>query len=472
MASLERMLLIKIIQTGGLKQAIEWGIEEEDFITPTEKVIWRRLVHEYTSPETAGSVIGPELAKNLFPTLEMIDTDSFVTVEHLCFELRKQRLGRVILEQHQELLNAATIDPLMAVGMVQDLYEKIRFIQPGKATDVGIGKGFQKVNERYNKMRSGDTIGVMPWPWEPLQARTKGIQPDDYIVLYGRPKSMKTWVLVYLIYLAIVSDKRVLFYTKEMTDLNLYMRIAACMLHVIYDELRLGSMTAAKEAELLNLRYWADQLEENKSVICLSAKDAGGRDTVAWLQSKVEKYGAQIVFIDGIYLMSTDGKKNLKDNERVMLISRQIREMILHTCVPVIATVQANRKAEGHSQANLDEIAFSDALSQDCTMAIRVIKSKNETPNTVSLVMGGLREFDLVGFKIYAVPCVDFSFHSLLTQQEVDKAQAEDDPDEPAPGKGNGQKKKPKAAVPTKRKPPEAAIGREQRLKHLQNLPK
>jgi hypothetical protein len=107
-----------------------------------------------------------------------------------------------------------------------------------------------------------------------------------------------------------------------------------------------------------------------------------------------------------------------------MNISRDLRQMVLSTGVPVIATMQANRKAAGHNDANLDEIAYSDALAQDATMAARVINDK--VSPTISVVIGGSREFKLHGFRINAVPARDFSYHSELTEKDIEKAKEGD----------------------------------------------
>jgi len=101
--------------------------------------------------------------------------------------------------------------------------------------------------------------------------------------------------------------------------------------------------------------------------------------------------------------------------------------MILDTKVPVIATMQANRKAAGHENANLDEIAFSDAISQDCTMAIRVINEKASP--TIALVFGGAREINFEGLRIHGIPATNFDFHSTLTRKEIEKAKREDSDD-------------------------------------------
>jgi hypothetical protein len=99
--------------------------------------------------------------------------------------------------------------------------------------------------------------------------------------------------------------------------------------------------------------------------------------------------------------------------------------MILQTKTPVIATLQANRKAAQHEKAEFDEIAFSDSVSQDCTMAIRVIKNKFEP--TITLAFAGAREVKFAGMSIKAVPCTNFSFNSMLTDQEILKAKSADD---------------------------------------------
>jgi hypothetical protein len=137
----------------------------------------------------------------------------------------------------------------------------------------------------------------------------------------------------------------------------------------------------------------------------------------------VDQLKPDILFVDGLYLLS-DQRKSTSDHTRVMNISRDLRQMVLSTHVPVIATMQANRKAAGHSDANLDEIAYSDALAQDATIAARVIADKASP--TISIILAGSREFKLHGFRINAVPATDFSSHSELTEKDIEKAREAD----------------------------------------------
>lgn len=442
MASAEMQLVSKIIKTGDLKSVIEWGLTPDDFLMTEMRAIFQQILVTYTSPESSGSVIGPRLAQEKFTQLNLSDVDEFVTIPHLCQELRNRRLSNLIRDGIHRASESIG-DPIAATGHLQDIIGQVMRLDGGRNTDINFGVGMERLMERYLKIKAGETLGRFPWPWAPLQEETGGLAEDDYIVFYGRPKSMKTWVLCYNIAWAVQQEQRVLVYTKEMTGDNIYMRLGACLAGVPYSDVRKATLTPEQERLLWD---WVDRAYDlgPDRLVVLSAKDAAGRDTVAWLQSKIDRYAPTVCFVDGLYLMSPDNPRITEDHKRVMNISRGIRQMILDTKVPVVATMQANRKAAGHSRAELDEIAFSDSISQDCTMAARVINDKNE--QTISLVLGGSREFHLEGFRIYGIPATNFSFHSKLSAGEIAQAKTGDSEEEPEKKKRSPRTLKPRGS--------------------------
>jgi hypothetical protein len=90
----------------------------------------------------------------------------------------------------------------------------------------------------------------------------------------------------------------------------------------------------------------------------------------------------------------------------------------------VIATMQANRQAAKNQTAQLDEIAYSDAIAQDATGIFRVINEK-KTP-TIALVAGGTREYKIHGVRIHGIPATDFSFKELMTEKDIMTAKEQD----------------------------------------------
>lgn len=431
-------LISRIVSAARIHDAVTRGlvinsllnsVELEDFATAEARAIYSQLSSMRDIPAFKGSYHTPETLRDLvFPMFVCDDNDQSITNEALVKYVKDDRVRRDLQNAAKLALERVSRSQPDYVGIVNELQATCTHIQNrciSKETDVPFDASYGRSMGRIRALDAGWDMSCGKWPWHPLQKATGGLQPDDYMVLYGRPKNMKTWVLSYLLSHFYEQGKSMLIYTKEMTADNIFRRAGACLARVEYQYMRLGG--APKDVmETLELVGRMLQLrQKTQPVWALSANNApDGADTVPWLESKVEKYKPDLVFIDGMYLLS-DVKKAVKDNDRVRNISRAIRAMILKTRVPVIATIQANRAAAKNQEANTDEIAFSDALGQDTTLLMRCIKEKDQP--TIALVVGGVtREFDLEGFRINAQPAVNFEYHSEISLKEIEKAKERD----------------------------------------------
>lgn len=436
MANAEMMLICKVINEGKLRDVLEWGLSAEDFIADETRGIFKQLVSIYSDPETSGTLLGPHMARQLFSHLPLTEVDPGITVPYLCQQIRMRRIGVEIMQRSQKAIEyASTGQELTGLSELQMAVGNIMRLDAGKHVDVDGATGLQMVLDRYEQVKSGEIRGVCSWPWHAFEHETAGVQDDDYIVLYGRPKSMKSWVLSFFIYWATMvhtPDRRVLVYTKEMTPFTVYQRLAACMASLPYNNLRKAMLTEDQYHRLQALNDIIADLKRSQRLVVLSAKDVAGKDTVSWLRSKVEKFAPHIGFVDGLYLMSPENPKLVKTNEKLESVSRAMRQLILDTHVPFVCTLQANRKAAQHDRAELDEIAHSDAIAQDCTAAIRVIKDRDPNGDqSISLVVGGSREWSMAGCRIGGNPAIDFSQYGLLSEKDVMKAKQADDQPEP-----------------------------------------
>ena len=429
---MEAQLISRILRKGALRQVIDWGVSLDDFLTDEPRHIFSSLVAWMSVPSNKGGQIGHEAAQQLFPFLELCD-DEFTPTEVLCTEVRKNRLRVEIKSTIQRMLESVDNDPMESASVGDRQLKSLMELGYSKVTDIKFSVALDRAIARMELIESGVDLSVAKWPWEPLNTATLGLQADDYIVYYGRPKSKKTWMLAYHVAQTYLQGKRPLIYTKEMHPDNIHMRVAACIAQIPYQPFRIGGLEGNDRKRLYELRDMVRDLHSSEDMICLSGRDApGGKDTVEWLQAKIEKYNPDVVFIDGMYLMS-DGSsaKNQKDNIRVQNISRGIRQMVLTTGKPAVCTLQANRQAAKNQTAELDEIAFSDAIGMDATVIIRVVSDK--TTPTAALVLGGSREFSLHGLRVWAEPASNFEFKEEMTEKDIAKAKAADKSDsEPA----------------------------------------
>jgi hypothetical protein len=423
MANKEMQLVSRISHTGELSSAIDWGVTSEDFLSNEGRAMFNHLIGYYTQVGSSGSIIGPQAMTQFYPNFVRCD-DPTMTLSALCLEVRKQRLAMECQSKLGLVQQLLAYDPIEAMGLLNRTTSELNSVGFGKNSDMMLGPAYNNIVSKYCLQRSGVDLSWGKWPWEPLQVATQGLQRDDYICFYGRPKSMKSWVLAYFVAWLFNSGRRVLIYTKEMTQDNIFMRVIACLAEIDYQSFRAGNLSASEEYALHAIGRYIHAMQASQQIICLSGRDAPkGGDTVPWLRAKIDKYQPEMFAIDGLYLMS-DVYRARKDHERVRNISRDIRQMILDTGVPGLVTLQANRAAAKNEDANLDEIAFSDSISQDCTAIIRTINEK-ETP-TIQLVVGGSREWTLNGIRINGLPARDFTFNGYLTAKEIQKAKEHD----------------------------------------------
>jgi replicative DNA helicase len=363
-----------------------------------------------------------------------------MTIEAMCEEVRKSRLGKEAKAIADSILDMAERDPI-ALGLSQ-------------ATDVSFGSALGRIVTRYTAIKEGMPMSRLTWPWEIMNTMTGGLQDDDYIVLYGRPKSKKSWVMAAMIAHAFLQGVPTLLYTKEMVPDNILQRVAALCLGVPYQELRMGGLGPVHEEDLYRLLEFVRELENNgfrDRLMCLSGQDVPeGGDTIHWLRSKIDKYKPDVVFVDGLYLMSDGSKRPTADWTRVTAISRAARQMQLAIKKPLVCTVQANRRAAQHSRGELDEIAYADALGQDATIAARVIAERVPVDGveTCALVLAGSREFKLHGFRIGGEPATDFSYKGVLTEGDIERAKQGDTSDRESESPKAHAREKRKARAP------------------------
>jgi replicative DNA helicase len=421
MSNNEFRLITRIIREGHIKDVLAYGITEEDFTTLQGRSVWNNIYSFYKDHATRGSVQDEASFRANNSHFTFVDAPAMST-QAICHELRKFRLATALQTSSQTVVELAAVDPIAAALALRNLADSVIGLGTNKCNDIHLSNDIDRLIKQYEMKEDGTIKPILMWPWGRLNEVAGGIEEEDYILFYGRPKSMKTFVLTYLMAHAYEQGLRVLCYTKEMTPDNIMQRTYSFLANLPYQDVRQGRLSVAHKQSLNELgRHIHDEYirtNGKNELIVLSGQDSNGSDGVVWLSNKIDQYKPDICFVDGLYLLNDDkGSKKGADWNRVMNISRDIRQMILDKRVPVLATMQANRKAAGHQDAELDEIAYSDAVGQDITQSFRVINEKNMP--TIALLSAGSREYNLHGIRINKCPCQDFGFHSEMDPGDV-----------------------------------------------------
>lgn len=434
MSALDLLILGWAVHNQNYEALCSAGFDAEDLQTSQGKALHSVIRDFRELPGAHGATPNMAYLLSQFPGLELPNPGN-IQPETLIHQLREHRItkeARVLLDGTNKLLMDA-YNP-QAISQITKLRDNLNtlLLLTTNTHDSDAVQGMAGAVNEYEDLKSG-ALKYMPWPWRELHTWSNGIEPTDYIIIYGRPKNKKTFYLLYFIAQCFFNGYKILVYSKEMPEEQIWRRMLGFLAQLPYDELRLARLTTEDYARM----YAADAMVRDRvavsggtnNIICVSGQDAPGKsDTVGWLESKIDRHKPDIVFIDGLYLMASQSKS--KDaHERIGQISTAVRNMSLARKLPIVATVQANRtkgnKAAMEGDQDLDDVAHADALARDATHLWRIVASR-EQPIATVLVTGG-RETALTGFTTRAVPCNDFSFIGPINPQQAAVTQQQDD---------------------------------------------
>jgi len=432
-ANEELQLLAKILETGNLKAVLDAGINRSFFKDDGAEMVWGEIVEFFHSDEGRGHVPSLERIKKDCPQVVLPEPGNLPLksyVKDILDNYAAHVLGTIsddILDNNRE----KHLDEVISRSLksLTDLCKERRTSQ-----DILIAEYVKEAAARYAAFESATGFRGIPYPWDPLNVETQGMQPGELIVFYGRPKSMKTWVLLSIAANAYDAwNRRVLLYTREMTPEQMVDRTLCLLINAPYQYYKTGRLHRLPVPEGGTMRdRWNDRLgsikiEEEacrtddgheKTFIITADRDrksGGAGGGVTGLMHKIQDHRPDLVCVDAAYLMKNDksGKRSIKWDEQSDII-RDLKDLAMDCQLPILVTTQANRGSEDSRGESMRNIAFADAYGMNCDMAIEINKKATNDPyyNELALSITGAREINMNGFAIHG--CAASNFGMLM----------------------------------------------------------
>ena len=435
---IETRIIAKVIEDKDFHSLEKAQITEGFFYIEENKAVFKYIRDVYYNPQTLGMVPSRELISERFPSFYFPPgvTDP---VSILAVELRTERVRTEILSLAQRIVDEADADPLKAKSIL--LAKATEISSMGEVgEDLSISTAYNVLLNNYEAVQnSGGVVGI-PYPWQILNAATQGKKGGDFIVLYGRPKSMKSFLALYMAtHDYLVARRRVLFFTMEMSPFLVAQRVSAMITSVDYDSFKKGKLAPEDKDKAFSILKGL--LDDEKyagmgtngtmpAFSIVSSKGAAGRAGVSWLRSKVRDLKPHIVYVDGMYLMKDDrSNQRTMDHKSIGQISQDLKLLAQEYEIPVVAVTQANRNAQASVGDDLTELSFSDSLGQDADAVFRVSKQPRMDESGLMheelwVTAPGLREGKFEGMVVGGYPCHDFGFRRALTGVDKEIATA------------------------------------------------
>lgn len=406
------------LQKRGFRLITQKGFSHAWLIDPELQRVWKTISRYYKS---YGDLPDADKMKQAHPSFPLnVQKGSPGRLEAVLDDLRvayMEHQTRSVLEEAHRMVDS---DPLSAAQWAREQLIKMTSLNtPLDATD--LSEASDQLKEMYSQ--GGQERSAITWPWPGLQEETGGIHPAEFIVFSGRPKNLKTFLMMYVaVHAYIECGARVALISRELPSKLALRRIAAMVARVDYSAWKKGTLTYEEEKRTFDFIDGLRKMESSRRSPIRTDLAPGFRivaghsqiyNSMEMVEAVIEDFQPDIIADDGFYLaVSNMGVKGAPMDWKLITHLTQWAKRTASTHnLAYIATTQANRASERASKSSVSVFSYSDSFAQDADLAMRVIKKpeKNGVPQHCVLLMPAFREGTLEHIFVNAQPCVNFT---------------------------------------------------------------
>lgn len=246
------------------------------------------------------------------------------------------------------------------------------------------------VDQIENIQKHGNSNGIVTGFTE-VDRMTGGFQKGDLVVIAARPSMGKTALaLNILANMGIKSEKSIGFFSIEMNELQIMMRLLALRANINLGQLMRGKKKlTGPEWQQLNMA--ASEFRNSKIYI-----DDSAVLSIIEMKTRARRLqrerGLDAVFVDYLQLVKVTGdnlRRSDSKAQEVAIISSSLKAMAKELNIPVIALAQLNRSPEqrGGSQDGVPKYQLSDlkesgAIEQDADVIMFIHREEQYNKET------------------------------------------------------------------------------------------
>ncbi len=334
----------KLIEMGVLKEIGDAYISEllDSIPTTTNVEYYSRIIYE--------KYVLRNLIKSSSEIIDYAQKEN-VTIEEAVEVAERKLLESIDIRKYSEYFRLKDV--------IVDTLKGIQRLAQNKGAYTGIPSGFTAIDEM-----------------------TGGFQPSDLIVFAGRPSMGKTAFALNLCVNIARENKKVLFFSLEMSKEQIAQRLLSYESRIDLKSLRTGNI---KESEWSYLVEAAIKLS-NLDIIIDDTPSASILDIKSKSRKVFAKEGVDVILID--YLQIIDVPKNMavvrSRNEEIGFISRSLKSLAKELNVPVIVLSQLSRSVEKRVDKRpiLSDLRESGSIEQDADLVAFLYRDEYYNPDT------------------------------------------------------------------------------------------
>lgn len=420
----EFRLIAKIVQDGNFRDVLKGKMTPKMFSVPAARIMFEDIWTYYHNPKHPGKVPRARWMKERSPSYKDFRHIP-ESVPELCEEIRKAAIARRLIDVTRDVAAGVADD---TYGTLDRVRTGILQIQSMTATsrDVLLNESGEELIREYLLMQESEGITGVPYPWDALNKETNGMLPEEFIVLYGRLKSMKTFVGCHIATNAYYfGDRRVMFYSAEMGPKQISKRIACSLCAIDYKAYKQGRLPPDQEDNFFTVMRELDQYEKQDTInghrpallITSDKDDTHSIGGVGHIRAKAEEFEPDLIVVDSYYRLRDDRTgRNDYDWKVQAGIAQDLKHLAQQLQVPILGISQANRtSANKEVSEGMEDASYTDATGQEADLGMRVVKGERRPEGTeLKIVIAAAREIEAYGFTLNVRPFTRFSFGDWL----------------------------------------------------------
>jgi replicative DNA helicase len=365
----ELRLLSRAIRTRDISPLLESGVSDDWFFVDENKQVWRFLRQHWTKYQEVPTAV---TVLDNFPTYRLLAVDD--TLEYLVDQLveyRKRQHAITVVQDASEAIASGDHNAAITVlsqGVAKLIDEGVR-----ESGDIDLTDNATKRFDDYTniKTRPNGLLGFATG-FKTIDEATAGLQPGQLVTIIAPPKTGKS-VLAMQMAVNVHRDGFVpMFQSFEMTNLEQQQRHDSMRARIAHSRLIRGALTKVEED-----RYMAE-LKAMEAMHKFYLTDSVSAMTVTGLAAKIDKIRPDIVFVDGVYLMTDEVTGESNSPQALTNITRNLKHLAMAKKLPIVISTQVLLWKMKKRQVSADAIGYSSSFYQDSDVILGLQKQDEE----------------------------------------------------------------------------------------------
>lgn len=369
----EKRLLSKAIRERDINPILERGITETWF-QPEEAQVFRFLLEhkqKYSEVPTGVTV------KDNFPDYRLLDVQD--SMEYLLDQMVAWHRRQAAIKTIQEAVDAIdnSNDHEQAINILSGGLAKIADEGVNANQDLDLTSNALERFDEYLELKSrpGGLLGV-PTGFATIDKATAGLQPGQLVTIIAPPKTGKSVLAMQVAVNAHEHGHTPIFQSFEMNNREQRDRHDAMRAHISHTRLVRGQLNPDEETRY---RKTLKRLDGMPNKLLLTDSISGM--TVSALSAKIENVRPDMVFVDGVYLMTDEVTGEANTPQALTNITRNLKRAAQRLQVPIVISTQVLLWKMRKKQVSADSIGYSSSFFQDSDVILGLQRTEDDDPD-------------------------------------------------------------------------------------------